>query len=159
VAVCRTSARDAESVRWRQYRAIWDYVERSQCRRAALLNHFGDASPAEPLVPCCDVCAPGTVPALGLPQRALGGSLPETLDQAIVQVVQTAQPSVGRTRTVEILRGGRSKVIAEHGYDGLPVYGAYGHLRADDVLGRVDELLSEGTLRSTGGRFPKLRAA
>jgi hypothetical protein len=27
------------------------------------------------------------------------------------------------------------------------------------VLGRVDQLLRDGTLRSTGGRFPKLRAA
>jgi hypothetical protein len=27
------------------------------------------------------------------------------------------------------------------------------------VLGRVDGLLADGRLRSTGGRFPKLRAA
>jgi ATP-dependent DNA helicase RecQ len=60
---------------------------------------------------------------------------------------------------VEILRGGRSKVIAEHAYDGLPVYGAFSHLRSADVLGRVDQLIAAGTLRSTGGRFPKLRAA
>jgi hypothetical protein len=29
----------------------------------------------------------------------------------------------------------------------------------DEVLGRVDELLDAGRLRSTGGRFPKLAAA
>jgi ATP-dependent DNA helicase RecQ len=81
------------------------------------------------------------------------------LDEAILEVVHTARPPVGRTRAVEILRGGRSKVIAEHSYDGLPGYGAYAHLRAADVLGRVDELLHAGRLRSTGGRFPKLRAA
>jgi ATP-dependent DNA helicase RecQ len=66
---------------------------------------------------------------------------------------------VGRTRAVEILRGGRSKVIAEHSYDGLPVYGVFSHLRSADVLSRVDQLIAAGTLRSTGGRFPKLRAA
>jgi len=60
---------------------------------------------------------------------------------------------------VEILRGGRSKVIAEYSYDGLEGYGAFGHLRSADVLGRVDELLAGGTLSSTGGRFPKLRAS
>jgi hypothetical protein len=60
---------------------------------------------------------------------------------------------------VEILRGGRSKMIAEHSYDGLAAYGAFGHLRSTDVLGRVDELLAAGTLASTGGRFPKLRAS
>ena len=66
---------------------------------------------------------------------------------------------VGRTRAVEILRGGRSKVIEQHSYDGLPLYGTFAHLRGDEVLARVDELLAAGRLRSTGGRFPKLAAA
>jgi ATP-dependent DNA helicase RecQ len=66
---------------------------------------------------------------------------------------------VGRTRAVEILRGGRSKVVVQNAYDGLAAYGAFAHLRSEEVLGRVDELLQKGTLRSTGGRFPKLAAA
>ena len=37
--------------------------------------------------------------------------------------------------------------------------GRSSHLHSDEVLGRVDELLAAGTLRSSGGRFPKLRAA
>ena len=49
--------------------------------------------------------------------------------------------------------------MAKYSYDGLPGYGAYAHLRADDVLARVDALMDAGTLRSTGGRFPKLEAA
>jgi ATP-dependent DNA helicase RecQ len=76
-----------------------------------------------------------------------------------MHVVQTAAPPVGRTRAVEILRGGRSKVIAQYSYDGLPGYGAFAHLRGPEVLQRVDLLLERGTLRSTGGKFPKLRAA
>jgi ATP-dependent DNA helicase RecQ len=66
---------------------------------------------------------------------------------------------VGRTRAVEILRGGRSKVIGQYAYDRLAGYGAFAHLRSGEVLGRVDHLLEAGKLRSTGGRFPKLRAA
>ena len=81
------------------------------------------------------------------------------LDSAITRVVSTARPAVGRTRAVEILRGGRSKIVVQNAYDGLPDYGAFAHLRSEDVLGRVDELLAAGTLRSSGGRFPKLRAA
>jgi ATP-dependent DNA helicase RecQ len=90
---------------------------------------------------------------------AAGSGDAGTLDEAILELVGTARPPVGRTRAVEILRGGRSKVIAEHEYHQLPEYGLFAHLRADDVLGRVDQLLHQGTLRSTGGRFPKLRAA
>ena len=173
-ATCRTSAADGTRARWRQYRSIWAFVEDGGCRRAAILHHFGDPAKPAPAVPCCDVCAPESVAdvtsivvsrggggrsrprgdAANIPPADLGD-----LDAAILDVVERAQPSVGRTRAVEILRGGRSKVVAQHGYDGLPAYGAFAGVRADDVLARVDELLEEGRLVSTGGRFPKLAAA
>ena len=167
---CLASAREAERIRWEHYRSVWGYVEQTGCRRRVLLAHFGDST-AAPEVPCCDVCDPAALPAgpvASVAPRRPGtgrGRVPGrvsgdgTLDDAIVRVVGTARPPVGRTRAVEILRGGRSKVIAEHDYHQLPEYGAFAHLRADDVLGRVDEMIQAGTLRSTGGRFPKLRAA
>ncbi|MGI8506445.1 MAG: RecQ family ATP-dependent DNA helicase [Solirubrobacteraceae bacterium] len=148
-ALCLSSAREAERVRWAQYRSIWEYVEGGRCRRRALLEHFGDGSGGRAEEACCDVCSPGLVPTQDAGD--LGG--------AIVELVLSARPPVGRTRAVEILRGGRSKVVAQHSYDGLSGYGAFAHLRSEEVLGRVDELLQAGTLRSTGGRFPKLRAA
>jgi ATP-dependent DNA helicase RecQ len=182
-AQCVSSAREAERVRWAQYRAVWEYVEDGGtpsgapgCRRARVLAHFGDRSAPAPTGPCCDLCDPSLVPAA--PARAPAASrrgtaagaappgapalCPERdgdLDTAIVDVVVSARPPVGRTRAVEILRGGRSKVVAQYAYDGLPGYGAYSHLRSEEVLGSVDRLLQAGRLRSTGGRFPKLRAA
>jgi ATP-dependent DNA helicase RecQ len=81
------------------------------------------------------------------------------LDDAILDVVRTATPPVGRTRAVEILRGGRSKVIAEYSYDALREYGTFAHLHAAEVMRRVDAMLQAGSLHSTGGRFPKLKAA
>jgi ATP-dependent DNA helicase RecQ len=168
-ALCMGSAREAERVRWAQYRSVWDYVESSRCRRGTVLAHFGDRSAATLEVECCDVCAPTLVPAPSPPRTrsatvgARAGSGPPAeggnLDAAIMGVVVSANPPVGRTRAVEILRGGRSKVVAQYAYDGLDGYGTYAHLRSDEVLGRVDELLQDGRLRSTGGRFPKLRAA
>ena len=163
--VCVSAAREAERVRWSQYRAVWGYVEGDGCRRRALLDHFGDASAGSPLdgVPCCDVCAADLVPAPRAMPRpgggAAGGPAPGDLDEAILGLVVSAQPPVGRTRAVEILRGGRSKVVVQNAYDGLAAYGAFAHLRSEEVLGRVDELLAAGTLRSTGGRFPKLATA
>ncbi len=165
-AVCLASAREAERVRWSQYRSIWGYVEGHGCRRRALLSHFGDASGGAPEVACCDVCEPGLVvaPAPVAVRPPAAGELPAAgdaggLDRAILDVVVAARPPVGRTRAVEILRGGRSKVVAQYAYDGLAGYGAFAHLRSEEVLGRVDELLQTGKLRSTGGRFPKLAAA
>ena len=176
-AHCLSSAREAERVRWAQYRAIWEYVEGDTpsgarggtpsgargCRRARLLAYFGDPSPGAPVAACCDVCDPGLVAdVMPAPGRASGGasvSAGGDLDTAIVEVVVSARPPVGRTRAVEILRGGRSKVVAQNAYDGLAGYGTFSHLRSEEVLHRVDGLIEAGRLRSTGGRFPKLRAA
>ena len=160
LADARASAAEAQRVRWSQYRAVWQWVERASCRRRGLLRalrrQLGAAARA---VPCCDVCAPDAVPVPAGTRSAAGGAAPAadgTLDDAILTIVSSAEPAVGRTRAVEILRGGRSKVVAKHSYDGLPGYGAYAHLGADEVLARVDALVERGTLRSTGGRFPKL---
>ena len=90
------------------------------------------------------------------PTGASGAPSGVELDRAIVEVVLSARPSVGRTRAVEILRGGRSKVVAQNGYDSLELYGAFAHLTNAQTLSRVDELIDRGVLRSTGGRFPKL---
>jgi ATP-dependent DNA helicase RecQ len=164
-AQCTSSAREAERVRWAQYRAVWEYVEGRRCRREAVLAHFGDHSAKAPEVDCCDICAPALVPAPAprarspVPGPAEGGANAGDLDAAILDVVVSARPAVGRTRAVEILRGGRSKVVAQYSYDGLAGYGDFAHLRSEEVLGRVDQLLQAGRLRSTGGRFPKLRAA
>jgi ATP-dependent DNA helicase RecQ len=175
LARCRTAAQEGTRARWRQYRAVWAWVEEKRCRREGILRHFGDRSSPSPLGPCCDVCDPSLVPAppppapararsaagrpAQLAQRPVAAGDAAQLDEAILETVATAQPEVGRTRAVEVLRGGRSKVVEKYGYDGLPHYGAFGHLRADAVLARVDALLEAGTLRSTGGRFPKLEVA
>jgi ATP-dependent DNA helicase RecQ len=157
-AVCRAALQEGTRVRWRQYRSVWAWVEGDRCRREGILRHFGDRAAPSPEVPCCDVCDPSLVPAAPASPRqaALGTAEPGDLDGAILEVVAAAQPGVGRTRAVEILRGGRSKVVEKHSYDGLPHYGTFAHLRGEDVLARVDALLAAGTLRSTGGRFPKL---
>ncbi|HWD74218.1 MAG TPA: RecQ family ATP-dependent DNA helicase [Solirubrobacteraceae bacterium] len=162
---CMAMAREAEQVRWSQYRAVWGYVEGDGCRRQTVLTHFGDPSNGRADGSCCDVCDPEIVPAAGGGRAGLeradsaGTADGGDLDHAIVEVVTTARPPVGRTRAVEILRGGRSKVVAQYAYDALAGYGAFAHLRSDEVLARVDQLLQAGRLRSTGGRFPKLAAA
>jgi ATP-dependent DNA helicase RecQ len=158
-AACRASAGEAQRARWRQYRTVWALVEGDSCRRATILRHFGDPSDGAPSGPCCDVCAPGLVPAVAAPAalRAVPGTAPGGLDAAIVELVATASPPVGRTRAVEILRGGRSQALRRHAYDGLPLYGAFSDLSAGEVLERVDALLADGRLRSGGGAYPTLR--
>jgi ATP-dependent DNA helicase RecQ len=158
-AICNAALQEGTRVRWRQYRSVWAWVEGGGCRRAGILRHFGDRARPAPAGPCCDVCDPGLVPAAPPAPPRQGALAPAgDLDRAILEVVAAAHPGVGRTRAVEILRGGRSKAIEKHSYDGLPNYGAYRELRPEDVLAAVDALVDAGRLRSSGGRFPKLEA-
>jgi len=94
-----------------------------------------------------------------LAQRPAAAGDIAALDEAIVEVVGLARPALGRTRAVEVLRGGRSKVLLKHGWDGLPHYGTFGHMSGTSVLARVDALLEAGTLKSSGGHYPVLEAA
>ena len=171
LAKCKSAAQQGTRARWRQYRAVWSWVEGSSCRREGILRHFGDRNAPAPEGPCCDVCDPQLAPpppAL-TPQRDRGprqlahrpaaAADLAALDEAIVEVVALARPSLGRTRAVEVLRGGRSKVLLKHGWDGLPHYGTFGHLSGPSVLARVDALLDAGTLKSSGGHYPVLEAA
>jgi ATP-dependent DNA helicase RecQ len=178
---------ESQRARWAQYRAIWAFVESEGCRREAIQRHFGVAdrrsSELAPGVACCDICDPDARPAGPLrhgadrattatssaapvprsgPRRDVAVSAQvelAALERAIVEVVVSARPAVGRTRTVEILRGGRSKLIAQNRYDSLELYGAYAHLSSSEALEQVDDLIARGVLRSTGGRFPKLALA
>jgi ATP-dependent DNA helicase RecQ len=174
-ALCRSSVEEAARARWRQYREIWAYVEQEACRREAILRHFGDrsaparataaptgataasipaaAGPASGAAGCCDACDPGLRLAAPPPDPVEIGDL----DDAILSVAETARPAVGRTLCAEILHGSRNKKVQRNSYDGLPVYGTSAHMRRADILARVDELIVDGRLETTGGPYPVLR--
>jgi ATP-dependent DNA helicase RecQ len=113
-----------------------------------------------PAAPAAGAHATGRGARAGGERPAERGAAPTgDLDAAILALVAQARPAVGRTRAVEVLRGGRSKAVVAHAYDGLPAYGTYDHLGAGEVLERVDALLAAGRLRTTGGAYPKLELA
>ncbi len=149
---------EAKNHRWRQYREVWGFVEGELCRRQAILRHFGDRAEPATTGRCCDVC---DGPLATVAPRPRARSVAESADiaDAIIGVVERAAPAVGRTKTVEILRGGRSKALLKYSYDALPGYGDFSDWRAEDVLAEVDALLDSGRLQSTGGRYPTLRVA
>ncbi len=162
----QTEDPQAKSQKWAQYRAVWGFVDGEGCRRVAILRHFGDRSAPVSDGRCCDACD-GPIEGLGAgkaadrPKRVSDSSAEggEDVRDAILRVVEEASPAVGRTRAVEILRGGRSKVVAKYAYDELPGYGEWHDWRAEEILGEVDAMLAAGTIRSTGGKFPKLELA
>ena len=159
LAVCKAATQEGTRVRWRQYRSVWAWVEGEQCRRRGILRHFGDRTELVPVGPCCDVCDPSLADAPEVAPRQDVLAPAADLESAILDVVRRAVPAVGRTRVVEILRGARTKPVLKHSYDGLPGYGAYRELPAEDVAAAVDALVEAGRLTSTGGRFARLAVA
>jgi len=162
----QTHDEEAKSQKWAQYRAVWGFVDGEGCRRVAILRHFGDRSAPVSEGRCCDACdgpidGVGASKAASRPKRVSDASSEggEDVRDAILRVVEEASPAVGRTRAVEILRGGRSKVVAKYAYDELSGYGEWHAWHADEILGEVDAMLAAGTIRSTGGKFPKLELA
>ena len=154
-AQCHALAAEGTHARWRQYREIWGYVETGSCRRRAILRHFGDRAEPSPLGACCDACDAGLVPAAPAPDPSeLTG-----LDDAIMSVARAARPAVGRTTCAEILHGARTKKIERNSYDGLPAYATLRRRRRADILARIDALIDEGRLATTGGPYPVLKAA
>ncbi|MBA3300367.1 MAG: ATP-dependent DNA helicase RecQ [Thermoleophilaceae bacterium] len=152
----RSSIADAGRARWRQYREIWAYVEEGGCRRAAILEHFGDRAAPAPTGPCCDVCEPGLAPEAPAREALPPGLRPEGLDDAIISVAEQARPKVGRTTCAAIVGGAQTQKIQRNSYDGLPGYGVSAGMRQKDIVARIDRLIEEGRLATTGGHYPVL---
>jgi len=153
-AQCHALAAEGTRARWRQYREIWGYVETGSCRRRAILSHFGDRARPHAEGGCCDACAPEIVP--DLPARE--PTELRDLDEAILSVARAARPAVGRTTCAEILHGARTKKIERNSYDGLPAYAVSARRRRAEILTRIDQLIDEGRLRTSGGHYPVLQA-
>jgi ATP-dependent DNA helicase RecQ len=92
-SICRA----AQDRAWRAYRAVESFSSSaSECRRRALLDHFGDSRIGAPQGRCCDVCDPDTIglpdPASLTPARAKRGRAPaadaKPLDPADVGLLE-----------------------------------------------------------------------
>ena len=165
----RASARDAERARWSQYRAIWEYVERPQCRRAALLAHFGDRPIARAGGrPAANVCDPARPAESHSRAPARGRRGPDR-----------SRHLAGHTLDERDRRGGRERPDRRSGAPARSRSCGAGARRSSPSTpttvagvrrvcasalrrmcwGASTSCSHDGTLRSTGGRFPKLRAA
>ena len=159
-AACRSSAGEAQRARWRQYRAVWAFVEGAECRRAAILRHFGDrAQPQRRRCRAATSARPSSCPPRPRRARAApavgrgGGRRPRRGDRRRRhrrRAVGRAHAD-GRDPARRALAGGAQERLRRAA--GLRRRSS--HLRADEVLARVDELLDEGRLRLDRRRLPE----
>ncbi|MDE1170228.1 MAG: DNA helicase RecQ [Verrucomicrobium sp.] len=131
-----------------QLQQMLHYAEASGCRRAALLEYFGEA--VEPGgCGACDNCLE--------PRETYDGTIPaQKLLSCVYRIKQGGGFSVGLAHVVEVLTGAQSEKVKRWGHDKLSTYGIGKELpRAQwQEIGR--QLLRAGYLRQSEGQFSVL---
>jgi ATP-dependent DNA helicase RecQ len=117
--------------------AVRAYAHAASCRRAKLLEYLGEAV-GEARERCCDVCEGAPAPL-------------NPLDQAIVDCICNLAIRVGRTTIAGILRGSRSKKVQRLGGDRIPQYAQWRGRGEEEVLQRIESLITGGVVKATIG--------
>ncbi len=134
------------------------YAESNACRRRIILRHFGDGGPADAEV-CCDNCQSRSSTTAVAP----GGDLME-LSQAervaliLLDTLRRLLPrKVGAEKLAQILKGSKSKDMAQFGYDKSVYYGRLAVFSQVELKHLIDQLLDLRYLKVVGGEYPVLQ--
>ncbi len=132
------------------------YAQSSDCRRRAILDHFGDEAATDvPPEDCCDACrtnarlkteAPDEIPdwdALPMHARVALG---------LLDAVRRMRWPVGRLTLAKILAGSKAKGMEK--YERHPYFGRLATVGQGAVDGIYKELLLKGYLRIGGDEYP-----
>ena len=127
------------------------YVKTIECRRAALINYFGDADEfiggGEGCCDNCDARAKGIDLSARSPKMATGRvEAPSQIGDIyeLLQALDALWPSVGKTRLAKILRGSNAADMQR--YLDAPVYGALRGVSVAKTNTFLEELLDRALL-------------
>jgi ATP-dependent DNA helicase RecQ len=119
------------------------WCEVTDCRRAALLAHFGETYPA----PCgnCDVCL--------APPHTEDGT--EAAQKVLSCVYRTGQ-RFGAMHVIDVLRGAATDKIRQHGHERQSTFGIGAEVSLDRWRSVIRQLLVQGYLLADPERFGAL---
>jgi ATP-dependent DNA helicase RecQ len=141
----------------RQLAKMIAYAEMNNCRRRAILDHFGDKSEAEAEV-CCDNCLTRRETPKVL--KTLEVSEPEQAERAALAVLDTVRRlkwNVGRQKLAQILKGSRAQDMTRFGYDKSIYYGRYADQPLAEIENWIDQLIEADYLKVIGGEQPTVK--
>src|SRR5687768_10406164 len=131
-----------------QLRQIVHYAENASCRRAELLEYFGEKYPLENCG-ACDNCAE--------PRETYDGTIvAQKFLSCIVRIAQNSRFSVGMNHIVEVLTGADTDKIRRWGHDRLTTYGIGKELSRPQWAAAGRELMRLGYLAVAAGEFATL---
>ena len=131
-----------------QLRQIVHYAENATCRRAELLEYFGEKFPLDNCA-ACDNCAE--------PRETYDGTvLAQKFLSCIYRIAQNSRFSVGMNHLIEVLTGAQTEKIQRWGHDRLTTYGIGRELGRAEWAAVGRELMRLGYVAVAAGEFATL---
>jgi ATP-dependent DNA helicase RecQ len=131
-----------------QLRQMVHYAETRNCRRATLLQYFGEKF-GQPSCDSCDNCL--------TPRETFDGTIPaQKFLSCVHRVHQRNGFGFGLNHIIEILTGADTQAVRQRGHDKLSTYGIGRELKREawQTIGR--ELLRLGLIEAAPGKFATL---
>ena len=131
-----------------QLRRIVHYAESSGCRRAELLQYFGETFP---LNNCgaCDNCAE--------PRESFDGTVvAQKFLSCVFRIQQASRFGAGLNHVIEVLTGAKTDKITRWGHDQLSTYGIGGELSRSQWASIGRELMRLGYVGLGSGEYATL---
>jgi ATP-dependent DNA helicase RecQ len=131
-----------------QLRQIVHYAESAGCRRAELLEYFGEKFPLDNCG-ACDNCAE--------PRETYDGTIPaQKFLSCIYRIAQNSRFGVGLNHICEVLTGADTEKIRRWGHDRLTTYGIGKDLARNEWSAVGRELMRLGYVTVAAGEFATL---
>jgi ATP-dependent DNA helicase RecQ len=135
---------EQKEVAYRKIGRMLDYCETTECRRKFLLRYFGEIY-REERCGACDRCE--------TPPTSFDGT--EAAGTILACIRQTGE-RFGASYIADVICGSQSARIRENGHDTIPAYGSGTGYTRDQWLRFLQEMVRNGIVTSTGGRYPVL---
>jgi len=124
------------------------YAENSACRRAELLEYFGEKYPIDNCG-ACDNCAE--------PRETYDGTIvAQKFLSCVYRIAQNSRFSVGMNHIIEVLTGADTDKIRRWGHERLTTYGIGGELTRPQWAAVGRELMRLGHVAVAEGEFATL---
>ncbi len=119
-----------------------DFCESFLCRRASLLQYFGE-TPAEQNCANCDICL-GTSEDFDATE----------ISQKVLSAVARTGERFGAGHVIDVLRGSANQKVVERGHDRLSVHGIAAELSVYELRQIFGALSARGLLEKRGAEYP-----
>ncbi len=132
--------------------AMERYILANTCRRNMILEYFGEKD-ISGVCGVCDVCTSAVV--FGEEERTEDRF--EKYHHLILKCVAELDGKFGRTTITDILRGAKTKRVAQFRLYEIPSYGTLADSSRDALLHVIDSMLGLGWLAKTDALHPSVR--